>query len=170
VRVCARKFRSDALLFSNCRIEDERRDVNEMKQEMETLQAMVIAQTAQLAIKQESVGEMGRALKELDLQKVLLKQAEERAEAAIFEKERTRSQLESLKAQNESQRAHHKAANGARLEHDILVQADPNTAEKIARLEKENIRLKVCAHAGEFVDYSHHNHNHTHNRSLSRCF
>lgn len=136
----------DVLDLERTRIEDERRDVKEMKQEMETLQAMVIAQTAQLTIRQESAGELGRVMKELDLQRVLLKRAEERAEAAVFEKEKVRSQLESLRAQQHgSERAERTQTVSARLDvEDLFGQsADPALAAKASRLEKENIRLKV---------------------------
>jgi chromosome segregation ATPase len=77
-------------------IEDERNEVTVMRQDMEALQAMVVAQTAQLTVTQAPSDEIGQLQAELQLLRKLLAEAEKRAQTASIEREKAHNELRQL--------------------------------------------------------------------------
>eukprot|EP00730_Choanoeca_flexa_P020283 TRINITY_DN9916_c0_g1_i1.p1 TRINITY_DN9916_c0_g1~~TRINITY_DN9916_c0_g1_i1.p1 ORF type:complete len:570 (+),score=153.13 TRINITY_DN9916_c0_g1_i1:163-1710(+) len=76
------------------RIEDERKQVEDMKQDMEALQAMVVAQTAQLAMDNTSASDVDLLKKELQQTQEMLTKAQARCEHATMDKEKATAALQ----------------------------------------------------------------------------
>eukprot|EP00045_Choanoeca_perplexa_P011772 m.126129 g.126129 ORF g.126129 m.126129 type:complete len:523 (-) comp15765_c0_seq1:1389-2957(-) len=76
------------------RIDDERKQVEDMKQDMQALQAMVVAQTAQLAMDNQVVTDVDLLNKELQQTKDLLAQANTRCETAAMDKQKATAALQ----------------------------------------------------------------------------
>eukprot|EP00049_Salpingoeca_infusionum_P019116 m.360310 g.360310 ORF g.360310 m.360310 type:complete len:540 (-) comp18960_c0_seq1:316-1935(-) len=80
--------------LDSSRMEEKKKQLSEMQQEMETLQAVVVLQTANLTMQKEPEAEIARLQSELQFQQQVTKEAEARAEMATIQREEALAELE----------------------------------------------------------------------------
>ncbi|EGD83039.1 hypothetical protein PTSG_03677 [Salpingoeca rosetta] len=124
------------------RLEEERKEVVDMKKEMEALQAMVVAQTAELAMRGEPQAEIEQLRSELDLQRKLTEEAEARAKEAVDLREKA---LAASHSEAQPAAAADTSSVNKRLGGELNTSTQTTTLQNIqamAALRKENKTLK----------------------------